>query len=198
MVGPLVVLVALGATGCSDDDENAAPIQQGTTIHLADGTVQGEFDGATRRFLGIPFAAPPVGDLRWRPPQPPGAWQGVRAANAFGSPCPQIPSINGTPSQEEDCLYLRRPLYGIANLAVGIGGTLAGIAWLPVDHGATLRAGLNGALFSVPELAFINIRKGSFAFAPRHWMGNDGARSSESQSMPPNSGEHPEQIAADR
>jgi len=69
-----------------------------------------------------------------------------------------------------DDVVLRRPLYGIANLAVGIGGTLAGLALLPVDGGATLRAGLDGALFSVPEMAFINIRKGSLAFAPRRWL----------------------------
>jgi len=69
---------------------------------------------------------------------------------------------------------VRRPLYGIANLAVGIGGTLAGIALLPADRGAALRAGLDGALFSFPEIAFINIRKGSFAFAPRGWLGDDG------------------------
>ena len=36
-----------------------------------------------RVFTGIPFAAPPLGDLRWRPPQPPARWDGVRAANAF-------------------------------------------------------------------------------------------------------------------
>ena len=72
-----------------------------------------------------------------------------------------------------DDVVLRRPLYGIANLAVGIGGTLAGLALLPVDGGATLRAGLDGALFSVPEMAFINIRKGSFAFAPRWWLSEE-------------------------
>jgi para-nitrobenzyl esterase len=103
-----LALLTLSAAACSSDDDGstAALIQQGTTINLADGTVQGEVDGRTRRFLGIPFAAPPVGTLRWRPPQPPAPWQGVRAANAFGSPCPQTPSINGTPSQDEDCLYL--------------------------------------------------------------------------------------------
>jgi hypothetical protein len=69
-----------------------------------------------------------------------------------------------------DDVVLRRPLYGIANLAVGIGGTLAGLALWPIDGGATLRAGLEGALFSFPEIAFINIRKGSFAFAPRSWL----------------------------
>jgi hypothetical protein len=73
-----------------------------------------------------------------------------------------------------DNVFARRPLYGIANLAVGLGGTLVGLALLPVDDGATLRAGLDGALFSIPELVFINIRKGSFALAPRAWLDPQG------------------------
>jgi hypothetical protein len=68
-----------------------------------------------------------------------------------------------------DDVLLGRPLYGVANLAVGVGGALAGVALLPFDRGETLLAGLDGALFSLPELALINLRKGSFAFAPRQW-----------------------------
>ena len=70
-----------------------------------------------------------------------------------------------------DTVVLRRPLYGIANLLVGIGGTLTGLALLPIDGGTTLRRGLYGALFSLPELAFVNIRKGSFEWAPRSAIG---------------------------
>jgi hypothetical protein len=55
-----------------------------------------------------------------------------------------------------------RPLLGAANLAVGVGASLVGLALLAADHGETLSAGLRGVLYSVPELAFINIRKGSF------------------------------------
>jgi para-nitrobenzyl esterase len=98
---------ALLGGGCSDGGTSSPqPIQQGTTIALADGTIEGEVVGATRRFLGIPFAAPPVGALRWRPPQPPAPWAGTRATKAFGSACPQRPSTLGTPSENEDCLYL--------------------------------------------------------------------------------------------
>jgi para-nitrobenzyl esterase len=68
--------------------------------------VQGEIDGGTRRFLGIPFAAPPVGELRWRPPAPPIPWEGVREAKQFGGRCAQTGSILTLPSEEEDCLYL--------------------------------------------------------------------------------------------
>ena len=60
-------------------------------------------------FLGLPYAAPPTGNLRWRPPQPPAHWQGVRDATSFAPSCPQNPSANpflppGPTS--EDCLYL--------------------------------------------------------------------------------------------
>ncbi len=81
-------------------------IQKGTLIHLADGDVQGTVNEQTRQFLGIPFAAPPVGTLRWRPPTPPAPWQDVLQANAFAGACAQLASIQGPASENEDCLYL--------------------------------------------------------------------------------------------
>lgn len=67
-------------------------------------------------FKGIPYAAPPVGALRWRPPQPPAAWEGVRPADRFGPICPQFIPEPGSfyheefyveeQEQSEDCLYL--------------------------------------------------------------------------------------------
>ena len=58
-------------------------------------------------FLGLPYAAPPTGNLRWRPPQPAAAWSGVRDATTFGPSCPQAPSPFAPPGQfSEDCLYL--------------------------------------------------------------------------------------------
>ena len=67
-----------------------------------------------RVFKGIPFATPPVGDLRWRPPQPVTSWSGVRAADEFGSVCVQPPGmgrlniavLEDSPPLDEDCLYL--------------------------------------------------------------------------------------------
>ena len=81
-------------------------IQQGTLIHLSDGDVQGSQNGKTRQFLGIPFAAPPIGALRWRPPAAVTPWQGVLQADTFSRPCPQLASIQGRASDNEDCLYL--------------------------------------------------------------------------------------------
>jgi para-nitrobenzyl esterase len=65
--------------------------------------------GATsdmRIFKGIPFAAPPVGDLRWRAPQPVAHWDGVRQADAFGPACMQNAGGGGNQRVSEDCLYL--------------------------------------------------------------------------------------------
>jgi para-nitrobenzyl esterase len=57
-------------------------------------------------YLGIPYAAPPVGDLRWRPPQPAAHWSAPLDATHFASHCPQLESPFGSPSSSEDCLYL--------------------------------------------------------------------------------------------
>ena len=54
-------------------------------IKIDSGQVSGTLVNGVRVFKGIPFAAPPVGDLRWRPPQPVASWTGVRAADAFGA-----------------------------------------------------------------------------------------------------------------
>ncbi|MFI4947115.1 MAG: carboxylesterase family protein, partial [Burkholderiales bacterium] len=66
-------------------------------------------DGAVRAFRGIPFAAPPVGGLRWREPRPAPSWQGVRQATAFGPRCMQGPIFGDMVFRDqpsEDCLYL--------------------------------------------------------------------------------------------
>jgi len=62
---------------------------------------------------------------------------------------------------------LLRPLLGAANLTVGIGASLVGVARAPLDRGEALSAGLGGVLWSLPELLFVNVRKGSFDHVPR-------------------------------
>ncbi len=99
----LVCAVILSAPAASIA---AQKIQHGTLIHLADGDVQGTTNAGTRQFLGIPFAAPPVGALRWRPPTPPAPWQTTLQANAFSGACAQLASVQGPASENEDCLYL--------------------------------------------------------------------------------------------
>lgn len=69
------------------------------------GSVRGTVDGTMRAFLGIPYAQPPVGNLRWRPPQPRGRWAGVLDATEFGKHCPQLPPATD-PNASEACLFL--------------------------------------------------------------------------------------------
>ena len=58
-------------------------------------------------FRGIPYAAPPVGELRWKPPAQPPRWKGVRTTTAFGKSCPQADStLGGKLDTNEDCLTL--------------------------------------------------------------------------------------------
>ena len=66
-----------------------------------------------------------------------------------------------------DDMIAIRPLLGAVNIVAGLGVSAAGLFKLPIDGGDLLRAGLRGVLFSLPELAFFNIRKGSLIFAPR-------------------------------
>ena len=76
------------------------------------GRVQGKLinDGKVRAFLGLPYAAPPVGQLRWKAPEPPASWQGVRDATKFASRCAQWHIWNDylflDSGPSEDCLYL--------------------------------------------------------------------------------------------
>jgi para-nitrobenzyl esterase len=70
------------------------------------GPVTGIETPTLSEYLGIPYAAPPVGDLRWQPPQPVARWQGPRDATQYGPHCPQSASPFGTASTTEDCLYL--------------------------------------------------------------------------------------------
>lgn len=83
-----------------------------TRVKTANGFIEGTTDKVTgiRSFKGVPFATPPVGELRWQPPQPVKSWKGIRKADQFGPRCMQRPIFtdmvfrsNGV---SEDCLYL--------------------------------------------------------------------------------------------
>ncbi|MDX2151153.1 MAG: carboxylesterase family protein [Bryobacteraceae bacterium] len=82
-------------------------------VRVDGGQLQGVAEDGVFSYKGIPFAAPPVGDLRWRPPQPVEPWTGVRPAAEFGANCmqgrfgpPQAASENAAPAPSEDCLFL--------------------------------------------------------------------------------------------
>jgi para-nitrobenzyl esterase len=77
-------------------------------VHVDTGMVTGTTTSSDeiRVFKGIPYAAPPVGDLRWRPPQAAANWEGVRKGDQFGPACIPNRATNGGPAPSEDCLYI--------------------------------------------------------------------------------------------
>ncbi len=79
---------------------------QSRVVNTQYGAVRGTTVSGVDEWLGIPYASPPVGQLRWYPPQPPAPFAGTFQATQFGSPCPQGISQFGTPSTNEDCLFL--------------------------------------------------------------------------------------------
>ena len=106
----LVLFATLALAGESAVADSATQ----ATAKIDSGQLEGEVldaESGLRVFRGIPFAAPPVGDLRWRPPQPAKSWQGARDATQFGAICPQLPMLAALtgekfPATSEDCLYL--------------------------------------------------------------------------------------------
>jgi para-nitrobenzyl esterase len=103
----ILALISLANCGGGSNMMTTPPqcVNTATTICTRYGQVQGNLEGSLRAFRGIPFAAPPVGSLRWKPPVPHASWQGVRSAVAFGNMCPQTNFASGVMGNE-DCLYL--------------------------------------------------------------------------------------------
>lgn len=105
----MIALAALVATTTAAG-ARATPLSQGQgtgpVVATADGAVGGKTAAGMNEFLGIPYAAPPVGSLRWHPPQPAAPWPGVRGATQFAPHCPQPPSPFGVAAASENCLYL--------------------------------------------------------------------------------------------
>jgi para-nitrobenzyl esterase len=164
-------------------------------VDVTGGKIQGRLlpapGGAT--FLGIPFAAPPVGDLRWREPQPVKAWSGVRDATAYGAPCAQV---NGEWNEKaatlgrEDCLFLnvwnsewpargQKPVMLWIHGGGNMGGSALGLGGIePSFDGAALsRRGV--------VVVTVQYRLGVFGFiahpeltaeSPHHASGNYGVQ----------------------
>ena len=153
LLGALAVpLVARGAAA-------QAPL----AVTTAAGTVQGVREGEARVFRGVPFAAPPIGKLRFRPPAPPEPWLGVRPVRDFGpAPVqPPGPAVAGLPTSE-DCLYLNiwAPAEGAGHpvfVWLHGGGNQAGTTRAPVFDGTPFAA--NGVV-----CVTVGYRLGAFGF----------------------------------
>ncbi|MFL6078128.1 MAG: carboxylesterase/lipase family protein [Mycobacteriales bacterium] len=105
----------------------------GPVVVTSQGALRGARVGGVEEFLGVPYAAPPVGALRWRAPRAAAGWSGVRAATAFGPHCAQPGTAFGQASVSEDCLYLN--VYAPARHGAG---RLPVMVWI---HGGALFIG---------------------------------------------------------
>ncbi|HEX9628170.1 MAG TPA: carboxylesterase family protein [Acidiferrobacterales bacterium] len=109
----LILATAALAAGCGQGNGDTAPPAAAVpaVVAVTAGLLQGSRENDADAYQGIPYAAPPVGELRWAPPQPVAHWAGVREAKTLPPPCPQTPASDDGSSGSgyqgvEDCLYL--------------------------------------------------------------------------------------------
>jgi para-nitrobenzyl esterase len=145
-----------------------AEAAQPTSVSKIDsGPVRGVDDGEMLSYLGIPYAAPPVGELRWRPPQAPRSWAETYDADKSGNACVQNADLGAfaTAGGSEDCLYLN--VY-LPRAAVQARKPLRVFVWI---HGGSLWVG-QGSDYDPRKLALdgeavvvsLNYRLGMFGF----------------------------------
>ena len=148
-----------------------------TRVRVEQGILDGYEQNGVFRFLGVPYAAPPVGNLRWAGPQAAAAWDGVREATAFGNAAIQT-ADNGVDlggQQSEDCLYLNvwsATLDPQAGQPVMVwihgGGFLGGAASMTDYHGTAI------ARHGVTYVS-VNYRLGAFGFLDHPEVGGNAA-----------------------
>ena len=151
------------------------------TVITTTGPVTGTGDGAVFAWKGIPYAAPPIGDLRWRPPQPAACWTEERMTTSFGPQCPQRDD-DGNPVGDEDCLTVNVWAPTAASDAPVLffihgGGNTGGTASDPLYDGAALATATGAVVVTV------EYRLGALGFyaspdldaeQPEHISGNYG------------------------
>ncbi len=145
----------------------AAVASAQNVVTINTGKLRGSTQNGVTAFKGIPYAAPPVGDLRWEPPQPAAHWKGVRDATQYGHDCMQLPfpsdaaPLGTTPS--EDCLVANVwvPAHHKGPLPVMV--WIYGGGWV---NGGSSPAVYSGAHFASKGIAFVsfNYRLGRFGF----------------------------------
>ena len=144
MKSVIATLLALVVIGLAHQNVNAEGLPE--VIRLTSGQIRGTVHDGLASYLGIPYAAPPVGPLRWRPPQALAPWSDVREATAFGAACHQ-PKERSDGRYSEDCLTLN-----VWSPATTGGQKLPVMVWI---HGGAFNFGAS----SLPEYDGRNLAK---------------------------------------
>jgi para-nitrobenzyl esterase len=100
----LAVIAVIAACSASKPGSTDAMPGDATQVTIETGTIRGVQVGDAIYWKGIPYATPPVGSLRWKPPQPASAWNGIRDASSFGATCVQLSTSGEILGGDEDCL----------------------------------------------------------------------------------------------
>jgi para-nitrobenzyl esterase len=175
LLGSLFLAGALSTSAMAGDEED------GPVIHTAEGPVRGSIQNGVYEFLGIPYAAPPVGALRWMPPQPVNHWHQLLNATKFANTCAQVTELGvfaGPPNINEDCLYLNV-------FTTRLGGAGKGNAVLVWIHGGGnvdgesndydgTKLATGGPLGSPTVVVTLNYRLGLFGFLAHPALDSEG------------------------
>ena len=173
LAGTALATGAMAAQAAPGTSAGAAHPGQALIVRTDKGLVEGMNAESTDQFLGIPYAAPPTGMLRWQAPQPAPGWHGIRQATSYGGRCAQLASGNGPRVDNEDCLYLNvytPPGGGRPGSANGARGH-SGLPVLVMIHGGGLTTGAgdqhDGSLIVTTDhiiVVSVNYRLGPFGF----------------------------------
>ena len=175
--GALLTSLAIAATGATAADASTQSANRGTIanpiVAVDGGVIRGAAASGGYVFRGIPSAATPTGELRWRPPAPVTPWHGVRDATQFGLSCPQVPSSFSKGPYDENCLFVNvytKSLHGHE------GDGLPVLVWI---HGGGYTQG-DGRGFDGTKLAqngvvvvTINYRLGALGFLAHPALASD-------------------------
>jgi len=159
----LVALCGIILTSVLCPAEEQAPV-----VSVGAGELRGQGAGSLMIYKGIPFAAPPVGDLRWRKPQPVQSWKVTRSATEFGQECMQAPpAFSSNPLRaplSEDCLYLN--VWAPRNRKAARLPVMVWIHGGGFVNGGSSPAAFDGSHFAEQGIVFvsINYRLGRFGF----------------------------------
>jgi para-nitrobenzyl esterase len=168
LLASVAALSAMAATGV-----------HAQTVTVTGGAVKGVADGAVTAFKGIPYAAKPTGQNRWRAPQPVVAWKGVRDASSFGHDCAQAPfppdAAPITTQPAEDCLYLNvwKPTAATATSKLPVMVWIHGGGFV---NGGSSPGVYSGAKFARDGIVFVslNYRLGRFGFFAHPGLAAEG------------------------